>query len=85
MTRIYWSFIYCDQAQGHKICYWIGASLISGDTETTGTVQPGEEKARGDLINVYKYPMEENKDEGLDFADRTRATGHQLKHIKYLL
>lgn len=85
VSQIYWSFIYCDPAQGHKDDYWVGASLISGDTETAGTVQPGEEKAHGDLINVYKYPVEENEDEGLDFTNRTRATGHKVKHFKYLL
>lgn len=85
VTQIYWSFIYCDPAQGHKDDYWIGASLISGDTETAGSVQPGEKKAQGNLINVYKQPMAENEDEGLDCADRSRATGHKLKHIKYLL
>lgn len=72
-------------AQGHEDNYWIGASLLSGDTETAGTVQPGGEKAQGDLRNVYKYPMEENEDKALDFTDRTRVTGHKLKHIKYLL
>lgn len=78
-------FIGASPAQGHEGDYWIGAFLISGETETARTVQPGEEKAQGDLINVYKYQMEENEDKGLDFTDRTRATRHKLKHIKYLL
>jgi len=32
-----------------------GASLLWEEADRTGTVQPGEEKAQGDLIHVYKY------------------------------
>ena len=30
-------------------------SPLRGKAERPGAVQPGEEKARGDLINAYKY------------------------------
>lgn len=33
----------------------------------------------GIFINVYKYPMEENEGEGLDFIDRTRAQSKTLQ------
>ncbi|KAK4826406.1 LOW QUALITY PROTEIN: hypothetical protein QYF61_008693, partial [Mycteria americana] len=35
----------------------IGAPDIQGEAERAGTAQPREEKAQGDLINVYKYLM----------------------------
>lgn len=33
----------------------------------------------GIFVNVYKYPMEENEGEGLDFTDRTRAQSKTLQ------
>jgi len=35
----------------------IGASAIHRDTGKVGTVRPGEEKAQGYVINIYKYLM----------------------------
>jgi len=40
-------------AKSHKDDQGTGASNIEGDAERAGTVQPAEEKAQGDLINVY--------------------------------
>jgi len=49
------------------------------------TVQPGEEKARGDLMNVHKYLKGGWKQDGARLIsvvayDRTRGNGHKLKH-----
>ncbi|KAK4819766.1 hypothetical protein QYF61_011366, partial [Mycteria americana] len=52
------------------------ASVIQGEAEKVGTVQPGEENAQGDLIYVYKYLMG---------GVRTKGNLHKLKHRKFHL
>lgn len=44
--------------QGHKDDEEIGASDIQEEVRGAGTVQLGEEEAHGELVNVYKYPIE---------------------------
>ena len=50
--------------KGHKDDEGTGASVIRREAGRAGTVQPGEEKAQGDLIHVYQYLTGGNKDEG---------------------
>jgi len=40
--------------KGHEGDEGPGASLLGGDGKGAGTVQPGAEKAQGDLVNGYK-------------------------------
>ena len=49
-------------AQGHKDHLRTGASLLRGEAEGAGTVQPGEEKAKRDLIHLVKHLMGENEE-----------------------
>lgn len=54
------------------------------------TVPPGGEKAKGDLIHVYKYLMEGCKeDRGRLFlvmlSERARGNGHELNFRKFHL
>jgi len=44
-------------SEGHKGDEGTGVPAIQGEAERDGTVQPGEEKAERDLINVFKYLM----------------------------
>ncbi|KAK4819773.1 LOW QUALITY PROTEIN: hypothetical protein QYF61_011373 [Mycteria americana] len=58
--------------------------------ERPGTVQPGEEKAQGDLINVCKYLKRGCKENGARLfslvpSGRTRGSGHKLKHRRFPL
>lgn len=46
----YWS----GSSDGQEDGYGIGGSVIGGDVERAGTVQP-EETAQKDLSNMYKY------------------------------
>ncbi|KAK4829209.1 hypothetical protein QYF61_002474 [Mycteria americana] len=61
-----------------------------GEAEGAGTVQPGEERAWGNFINVYKYLVEGNEGEGTRLfpvvsSDRIGGNGHKLKYRKFLL
>ena len=61
-----------------------------GKAERAGTVQPGEEKAQGDLIHVYKYRMGGNEEDGARLfpvmpSARTRGSEHKLKHRRFSL
>lgn len=55
--QMYWK----SPAKGHKGDAGTGAPHIE-KAEKAGTVQSGEEKAQGDLINVYRYLKGECKD-----------------------
>ena len=55
-----------------------------------GNVQPGEEKAQGDLIGVYKYLQGGCKEDRARLfsvvpSDRTRGDGHTLKQRRFPL
>lgn len=52
-----------------------GASFIRAGAERAGTVQPGEEKAQGYIITVYKNLMGGNEDEEPVFS-------HSSAHIR---
>lgn len=59
-------------------------SIFHIEADRPRIAQPEEEKAWGDLINVYKYQMEGNKEEGawlfsLVLIDKTRGNGQSLK------
>ena len=52
------------------------------------TVQPGEEKAQKDLVNVYKYltgGCKEDRTRLFQACDKIRVNGHTLKHKRFPL
>lgn len=66
------------------------ASLQQEKAERDGTVHPGEEKAQGDPIHVYKHQIgERNKDIArlfsVEASDGTRGNGKKMKHRKFTL
>ena len=76
------------QPQGYQDSERPGAPLVCGKAVRAGTVQPGEEEAQGDFIDVYKYLKEGFKEDGgrlssVVYSDRTRGNGHKVQHRKY--
>jgi len=70
--------------QGHRGDYRTGAPLAQGEAKRAGTVPPGEEKAQGDLANVYKYLMGRTADNTAGLfsgmcTDGTRGNEHTQK------
>ncbi|KAK4832506.1 LOW QUALITY PROTEIN: hypothetical protein QYF61_023571 [Mycteria americana] len=64
--------------------------LSTGEAERAGVVQPGDGKAQGDLVCVYKYMVGGTEEDGAKLFSvgsrhRTRGNGHKLKHIKFYL
>jgi len=63
--------------------------LMRRKAERAGTVQPGEEKAQGDLINVYKFLKGGcREDRASHFSVvpwRTRGSVHTSKHRRFPL
>lgn len=62
-----------------------GASFQWWKVARAGNVQPREEQAQGDLLNVYKYLQEGCKADGARLLSvmpsaRARGHGHKLKH-----
>lgn len=73
-------------AKGHKDDSGLGASVKQGEV----TAGAGEEKARGDLPNVYKYLMWGSTEDGSRLfsvmsSDRIRGNGHKPKCMKFHL
>lgn len=60
--------------KSHKAQKGTGTCLIRGKAESAGTVLPGEEKAQGDLIKVYKYLKGKCKED----RDRIFFSGAQV-------
>lgn len=63
---------------------------MQGMAERAGTVQLREEKAQGDLINVYEYLKEGYKEDGAKFFsvipnDRARGKRHKLIRRRFSL
>ena len=71
-----------DQVQQKAAKTMMRLRLVWREAERAETVQPGEEKAQGDLPNVYKYLTGWSKDGprllGV-FSDRARCNGHKRK------
>ena len=67
--------------EGHKGDQRAGTPLLQRQTEGAGLVQPGEEKAVGDLTAAFQYLKGAHKQEGNQLLStrvnnsRTRGTG----------
>lgn len=51
------------------------------EAQRAGAGQPGEEKAQGDLVSVYKYLGGGYREDGA----RTRGSGHKEAHRRFPL
>ncbi|KAK4815832.1 hypothetical protein QYF61_008435 [Mycteria americana] len=76
--------------EGHKNDEGDGTPLLGGTAERVVVVQPGEEKALGDLIVAFQYLKGAYKKDGdrlLSRAcnDRTRGNGFKLKEGRFRL
>ena len=83
-TWSYWS----GAGGGHKSDDRAGAPLLWGKAERVGAVQPGEEKAAGDLIAAFQYfkgPYKKDGDRLFIKAccNRTRGDGFKLKEDRF--
>ena len=61
---------------------------IRGKAERPETLEPGVEKAKGDLITVYKYLKYRSQVSGSRLfsavcSNRTRGSGEKLEHKKF--
>lgn len=65
------------------------ALLIVGKAETSGAVQPEEDKTEGDLLNAYRCLKGRFKDRARLFpvvpVTGPENSGHKLKHRRFLL
>lgn len=73
-TWTYWS----ESRVGPQMCLrnW---SICQGEAEREGTIQPGQEKAQGDLIHVYKYLVGGVKKMEPEFSQWCSVTGEEAK------
>lgn len=62
----------------------LGLEHLLYESDRAGTLHPGEEKAQGYPINIFKYLMTGNEDGGAKLSsvmpsDRTRSNGYKVK------
>ena len=76
--------------KGHEDDHRAGVPLLQGQARRVGAVQPGEEKARGDLIAAFQYLTGAYRKDGEGLftrvcSDRTRGNGWKLKEGRFRL
>lgn len=73
---------------GHKDNQGIGEFIIQGEAERATVIQTGEEKAQGDLINMWKYLIGRNKND-FSWCCPVKTKEHEqyipFKHTWFLL